>query len=152
MFIDPIYKYTMPTSILKGPYEVLIQRDRRNPKGVFNPLGSYGKPTWGRILRLKGIGLLSEVTADTGTMEVDGVQASLLVAYAREYFFDALMGNAGPRVRERYREMRDKAIVDKERFIARGGRMLEPPAQVSSAWRTIDESGTRYLELTHYRG
>ena len=50
--IDPLYKYTLPTSLTFGPNYVTQQVDRYDPNGPYHPIHQNGVPMRGRILRI----------------------------------------------------------------------------------------------------
>jgi hypothetical protein len=80
--ISPIKKYTIPTSMLKGPYRILIQDRLSEPDGHYRVLQVGERPRSGHVLRLIGKGQLSTLSADTSTVEIGEPQTQLLVAQA----------------------------------------------------------------------
>lgn len=81
--VGPKYSYTIPSTILRGPYTVTQQFSESDVSGPYYPIPDGGTPTEGRILRLTGMGILSQPTTDSGTTEVGEPQAQLIVAYAK---------------------------------------------------------------------
>lgn len=85
-----ITDYTLPTSIIGGPYSMLYQVYEDKPTGTMEeaPYRPYvAGVASGRILRLEGIGRLTVPTTDAGTVEVDENRAELIVAQAAVYLF-----------------------------------------------------------------
>ena len=79
----PVYQYTIPTALLQGPRHVHQQANEDHTEGPYYPIPDDGIPTEGRILRLRGKGILSQPTTDSGTTEVGEPQTQLIVAYAK---------------------------------------------------------------------
>ena len=87
-WIDRVTQYTIPTSLYpNGPYKVGQQIYSDRPDGPYAPLRGA---TAGRILRLEGMGRLAVPTTDSGTTEVDEVEAELLIAEAAMHMFRVL--------------------------------------------------------------
>jgi len=78
----PVYNYDLPTSIVGDIYRLEQQRDKRITEGGYYPIRDHGVPFEGMILRLKGQGVLSVPTTDSGTTEIGEPQLQLLYAYA----------------------------------------------------------------------
>jgi len=151
----PIYRYSVPTELLEGPFMVEMQDVETLPNGTYSYLMGVNGPVRGRILRLHGKGLLSEVTADTSTMEINDAQGELLIAFAIEYWANALLND--PRTAAGQREyivsLRDRAIQNRiELLQTRGIVMPDMPRQMSNQWKVENVGGTLYLVLTEYRG
>lgn len=87
VYVDRIFKYTVPTSFHDWPSMVKMQATG-NPEGPFDKL--VGRPKAGRLLRLEGEAVLSIPSSDTGTSEVSEHQAELIVAMAAEQLFTRL--------------------------------------------------------------
>ena len=45
--IDPVYSYTIPSTMIRGPFQVLQQNDEDDPNGSYSPIPAYGAPTEG---------------------------------------------------------------------------------------------------------
>jgi hypothetical protein len=80
--LGPVYDYDLPTSIVGDIYRLEQQRDERIAEGGYYPIPDDGRPSEGMILRLKGQGVLSVPTTDSGTTEIGEPQLQLLYAYA----------------------------------------------------------------------
>jgi hypothetical protein len=87
-----ISKYLIPSSITKGPNSVDQQMYEDRPEGPYAPLH---QAVTGRLLRLRGIGNLSEPATDAATTEVDGIRAELIAAKACEILFQRTKGDRG---------------------------------------------------------
>ena len=114
--IGSIYKYTIPSAILRGPYTLSRETDIYHPAGRFSPIDAWhleedssgryilldqAQPA-GRILRIEGQGILTTLSADTGTTEVDAPKTNLVVARAAQWLFESLYNSAGMQGREIY--------------------------------------------------
>ena len=100
--IDPLYKYTLPTSLTFGPHYVTQQADRYDPNGPYHPLVKNGVPMRGHILRIEGLGMLSRPTTDNGTIESGEPHISVIIAYALMFFNRLLLSNSAQQQRERF--------------------------------------------------
>jgi hypothetical protein len=100
---DPIYRYTIPTSIINGPHYVSMQRNEMVIGGTYSKFGSGHSPISGRVLRLEGMGHLSQPSTDAGTIEIGEPYVELFIAYAARYLFRAgwMQTNATERTRDR---------------------------------------------------
>jgi hypothetical protein len=85
-----INKYGVDGSIVHGPHFVDQQASEDTPEGPYVPLR---RGIEGRLLRLRGMGVLSRPTSDTGTTEIDGIRINLVVAKAAEILFQRTKGN-----------------------------------------------------------
>ena len=150
----PVYQYTMPTGI-EDLYEVQMQAIDGEPTGDYVSLVGMQLPREGRILRLIGKGLLTALTGDASTFEINDAQAELVVAFAMEYFCDAqLAGPSSPTAQmDRLVMIRDTALRNQMRLLrAPGMRKSEPPLVMSEQWHVETADGTDYLILSRYRG
>lgn len=91
--VGPLYRYTIPSTMITGPYRLYEQTDETNPAGTYDPI--LDAPSRGNILRMIGKGLLSRPTTDTATTEVDGASLNLIAAKAAEVLFMMLRGDPG---------------------------------------------------------
>lgn len=80
--VDPIYQYTVPSTIIRGPMQILQQHNENLPKGPYYPLTPGAAPTRGRILRLTGMGILTVPTTESATTEIGEPRLRLVAAYA----------------------------------------------------------------------
>lgn len=86
--IDPISRYTIPTSII-GLARVEQQVRLSEPDGGFTALGDGHVPISGHVLRLIGKGQLTVPASDTATTEIDGNQIEAVLARAAARLFRA---------------------------------------------------------------
>ncbi len=95
-WIDPIIRYALPTGIHRWPSVIKQQVDRNRPgiNGDFAHLTRVNRPVSGQILRVEGKGVLTEVTGETGEMEVSDPETQLLYAEALDWLVDHDMGSA----------------------------------------------------------
>lgn len=100
-WVDPVYTYTKPSSILRGPFQVHQQANRDQPQGIFLPIKDYGVPTPGHILRLTGMGMISQPTTDAGTVEIGEPHVQLFLAYALHYCYQ-VFADEGPSAERDY--------------------------------------------------
>ena len=108
VYIDPIYRYTIPSAIIRGPFRVSFQSDLTKPDGPYLEVTDwhyeeYGSGRYivldealpsGRILRVEGQGILTTMSTDSATTEVDAPKTHLLVARALQYFYEQMAADA----------------------------------------------------------
>jgi hypothetical protein len=97
----PVQRYTVPSSMTQGPYEVLVQSDEDFIDGRYLPIGRGYRGSAGSRIKLIGRGILTAVTSETGTMEISDPDVELLYAYALRFMSMALRGSAGSYEAER---------------------------------------------------
>jgi len=129
-WIDPLVRYTTPTAIYRLPTVVRQQSDRDRPgiNGRYTHLTRSNPPISGRILRVEGKGLLSEVTTEAGTMEVSAPEDQILYAHALEWLSDSNIGMASGVARA-------DIEADKQRWRVKAAELrsrasIRPPYQV----------------------
>ena len=88
--VGPIWIYSMPTTIRKGPHHVSIQRYEDYPEGPYDHISHH--PLSGRRIQLRGTGALSTVAVDADTTEVDGPQVEAISYLATQIAAEMLMG------------------------------------------------------------
>ncbi len=89
-WVDAITEYTVPTKFYPGGvHRVFQQVDEDRPEGLYLPI-RVGNAVPGRVLRLEGVGRLSVPTTDSGTTEIDEIEAELVVAEAAMHMFRVL--------------------------------------------------------------
>lgn len=152
--IQPVHRYTIPSSMLKGPYYVTQQVDELDPAGAYaRYLNGVSHPIAGRRLRLEGIGLLTNPTTDTATIEIGAPQTDLLVAYAARNLNRILLSRAAGQQRERY--LADVAMWEQEiqRLLSRPGiRMPRLGAILGTGVYHVEENATdRFLVFEDVR-
>jgi len=146
-YVGPIFKYTVPSSLLLGPYEVMMQYDENDPRGAYYVIPRWGSPIPGRRLRLTGKNTLSTVSSDTATIEV-GVPAQNLLIYRAALILYNTLG-AGVSSQERYRYELIAPIWEKEytRLLqGAGARSRRMSAEMpEGVWHVGEDSSGRYL-------
>lgn len=152
--VGPIFRYTLPTSIITGPHRVAQQADMDDVDGPYYPFSDGEVPTEGRILRLTGKGVLSQPSTDSGTTEVGEPQTQLIVAYAKLLFYRFMASPA------RSAQQNRQAYIDAARDAAGEVAILKgqegitmPPmgAQRHRTWHLEADSSNRYLVFDRAR-
>lgn len=151
-WIDPVYRYTIPTSILRGPFQVLQQAYADLPNGPYWPIPIYDSPTAGRLLRLLGMGLLSQPTTDAGTVEIDTNQAEYFLAQASQWLYRAIRQGGSQQERNYIAQLRQEWQQDIAMMEQNGMTMSNLAAQQSEGtWKVEEDSAGRYLWFTQRR-
>jgi len=151
MWIDPLYRYTIPSTMVRGPYRVQMQMDVDNPNGHYRSISRGLRPISGRALRLTGKGAMSTLSADTDSAEISGDQQKLLVTRAIFELYSTL-GGAPSSQRDHYLREADRWYVQAERMLGEG--MADGPklaTDEADGWHVENEGETRYLMLDHVR-
>jgi len=145
MSARPLYKYTIPTGIIRGPHYVYQQLDRHNPLGTYVPVIRGTGPETGRILRLEGKGVLTRPSSDTATVEVGEPYVNVIIAYAAMFYNRILLAQASQQQRARYSE--DMQMWGREASsLVRELKPTRMSAQRSDyTWHIEEDSGGRYL-------
>ena len=145
MTARPLYKYAIPSSILRGPYYVSQQLDRHNPTGTYVPIIRGTGPEAGRILRLEGKGVLTRPSSDTATVEIGEPYVNVIIAYAAMFYNRILLAQASQQQRNRYSE--DMQMWGREaNSLVRELKPARMSAQRSDhTWHIEEDSGGRYL-------
>ena len=145
MSVRPLYKYTIPTTIIRGPHYVYQQLDRHNPLGTYVPVIRGTGPETGRILRLEGKGVLTRPSSDIATVEVGEPYVNVIIAYAAMFYNRVLLAQASQQQRARYAE--DMQMWGQEASsLVRELRPARMSAQRSDyTWHIEEDSGGRYL-------
>ena len=148
-WIDPIYRYTIPSAILKGPYTLSLQRSLDEPDGPFDPITNFviEEDSSGRYiilnqalppgygLKITGIGLLSTMSSDSATTEIDAPRTHLVVARAAQWLFENMPGDTAIEDRQVYEREAAKWKQRVAELVATPGmRMYEPGAQRNVRW------------------
>lgn len=154
--LGPIYRYTIPTSIVLGPHHVYMQYHEDYPDGNYYPLGD---PVAGRILRLEGQSILSRPAAgegadfDTNTTEVDGARVDLIVARAAQYLYEVSFNPSFSAEAETYQDRAAYWRDEVNRLIRQPGvRMVPMSASLRNSWHIEEDATARYLVLDGHRG
>ena len=143
--IDPLYKYTLPTSLTFGPHYVTQQADRYNPNGPYHPLQKNGVPMRGRILRIEGLGMLSRPTTDAGTIETGEPHISVIIAYALMFFNRLLLANSAQQQRERFTQDMTMWGQEARSLMQEISRPKLGAKRSDGTWHVEEDSGGRYL-------
>ena len=147
-WIGPISRLTLPTSIHRRPSWIYQQDDRNYPNGNYSALTKENPPQAGRILRLDGKGLLTEVTTETGTMEVSDPETQLLYAEALDWLIDHEMGGASAESQARLEQDKARWQVTAARLRARGGLARVSNVQrPDGTWRMENDGETERIIL-----
>ena len=143
--VDPVYKYTIPTSISFGPHYVTQQTDRYNPNGPYHPVSTNGTPTKGRILRIEGLGMLSRPATDTATIELGAPHTSVINAYALMFLNRLLLANYAQQQRSRFSE--DMAMWGQEArsLLSEIARPKMGAKRSDNTWHIEEDSSGRYI-------
>jgi len=149
-WIDKVNSYTLPPNFYRGPVKIEQQASMSHPGGDYLPLTKYNLPQPGRVLHINGKRLLSEVTAETGTMEISEPEDQLLYAHALEWLADSNMSMASGAVR-------DDIEADKQRWRVKAAELrirasIKPPdlpiyAEQNGVWKIEWEGETGKLLL-----
>ena len=148
-WIDPIHRYTIPSAILKGPYTLSIQRSLSQPDGPFDPIEDFDveedssgryillnhSGSSGRLLKVTGIGLLSTMSTDSATTEIDAPRTHLVVARAAQWMYENMRSDSAMEGRDIYGQeaARWKQRVA-ELLATPGMRMRQKGARVNLHW------------------
>jgi hypothetical protein len=145
--VNPVHKYTIPSSIIRGPMHVLQQYNENMIDGPYYPLMPGEIPTRGRILRLEGMGVLTSPTSETATTEIGEPRLRLLATYAALKLVEVL----GERSASEQISNLDRRRNNWERTVARLSR--EPGIRMrtigasrgKNAWHIEEDASGRYL-------
>ena len=151
--VGPLYRYTIPSTIITGPYRVYEQYQETNPEGPYYPIN--GGLSKGNILRLVGKNYLSRPATDSATTEVDGPQVNLIAAKAAEILFSGMVvGDSKNRFHTPdFWSVEVYGMRGKPGLIDRTG-IKTPPMSAempNDAWRVERDSSGNYLVFTGAR-
>jgi len=149
-WVDKVNRYTLPTNFYRGPVKIDQQVHMSRPEGDYVPITRNSIPQSGRVLRIKGKRILSEVTAETGSMEISEPEDQILYAHALEWLADSNIGMASGAVRE-------DLEADKQRWRVKAAELrsrasIKPPyqpiyAEQNGVWEIQWEGETGILLL-----
>ena len=147
LLAGPVYKYTVPTTIIGGPYYVSQQFSETDPDGPYYQLPKNATPTSGRRLRIEGIGLLSRPTTDSATVELGEPRISTVVAYAARWFYRMLAGDSALEQNARWTAAVEMWSAEASRMSTSPGlRMPKPGGQMGrQVWHLEEDSDGRYI-------
>lgn len=146
--VNPVYRYTIPTSIIEGPTRVHQQYNEADPKGPFYPIPAGVAPTQGRLLRLEGQGILSIPASESATTEIAEPRLSLFRAMAALKLVSIL----GEQSASEQISMLEKRMEGWEKTVTRlsrqsGIRMPKMPVEsFMGVWERSEDADGRYLE------
>ena len=118
LVVENNFRYTIPSTILMGPYKLSYEDDQLHPDAPYlradawhledDSSGRYimldeALPA-GRILRIDGRGVLSTVSTEAGTIEVNAPVTNLLIARAALWLYEGLHAEAVGQDRVTYAE------------------------------------------------
>ena len=152
--INPLYRYTVPSSILRGPLQILQQWDESKPDGPYYPLARGASPTEGRILRVTGKGLLTSPSAETATTQIGEPHVTLVAAYAALKLVEIL----GERSASEQISNLERRMTRWERTIARLSdqpgirRKGMPTDRFEDTWSIGEDATSRYMDVLASRG
>ena len=152
--VGPVYKYTVPSAIIRGPFSVEQQWNEADVDGPYYRFIENQSPKQGRFLRLRGMGLYSQPSTDSATAEIDEPKLSLVLAYATMVLWRQLWGRASAEQRQTLIENIQFWQAEVQRLSGQPGiRMLPMSAQVTNhAWHIEEDSSGRYLLFDVSRG
>lgn len=101
LIITPLYEYSLPSSLISLPHYITMQFNESDVKGNFFPFKENSSPIAGRLLRVEGMGALSQPTTDTETIEIGEPQTDLVAAYAKMLFWRQMASPARSAQHER---------------------------------------------------
>jgi len=154
LLAGPIAEYTIPSTMLKGPYLVLLQKDPARPEGPYRPIG--GTVLSGRRLQLHGVGVHPALTSDTDTLAIHAFQEQMVSLLAAGFVFETIAASSGleevDRLREQGTFFRDAAQArsndPKNQSPARGAEAVRAS---KSPWYWREDGTTRTLVFPRIR-
>ena len=152
--VGPLYKYTLPTTMIEGPYRVLQQYNEALPEGPYYPIPAGASPTEGRILRLEGKGVLSRPSSESGTAEIGEPHLTLFSAMAALQLVKILGEQSASEQIDALDRRREGWERDVSRLSASPLLRSEPmPVQsLKNVWRRGADSNGKYIESIISRG
>lgn len=140
-------RYTVPTTFAGWPAQFSVQRSKLRPEETPVPLQSAWWPS-GHYLQMVGQGLLSTLSADSGTIEVGQPQVNLIIAQAARYLYGSLLG-AEPDREPLWRGFMADAEREVQALLATPG-VRKPPLGAhdpQGVYRLVEDANGRYVEL-----
>lgn len=153
--ILPVYRYTIPSTILRGPHYVSQQYDELDVAGPYYPIGANNGRSAGMRLRLEGMGLLTNPTTDTATIEIGAPQTDLLATQAARNLM--LIQAAAPRAAQ---QQVDRYLAEAARYEQEVAATLGRPGvkmarlgaqEMKGAYHFEEDATARYLVLDQRR-
>lgn len=157
-YIEPVYTYTMPTSLVDGPSWVYQQVHRDDPHSPFYPIGKGNPPRSGHPLRLIGEGRLTQFGTAAGdeadTTEADSEQM-LLVALKAAAIMHRSLGGFPTSEGSAWHAEQAVAFDAKVEAMIANGHILPPRKGAQDhrgIWHTDPNGTTNQLILDQWRG
>ena len=155
LLITPIYQYRLPSSLTSLPHYVEMQFNEDDVIGNFFPFKENSTPIAGRLLRVSGMGVLSQPSSDTATIEVGEPQTDLIAAYAKMLFWRQMSSPARSAQHERqgYLDASQDAREEVADLAAKRG-MKTPrmgAGQREGTWHTEQDSTGQLLVFDRIR-
>ena len=149
--IAPVQRYTIPTTLAKGPYRVEMQSSESDTDNNYRPVTYQNPPRRGRRLRIHGIDQLSVPSTVSGTTEVGDGKIDLIIARAAEIFFTMLWQRYAGQESNEFRNQFQ--YWQAQRFAYEQIYSMQPPnaSRPSSIWKIEEDSSGRYLVFTDGR-
>jgi hypothetical protein len=104
LHVQPLYRYTLPTTLKESPRYISQQAEVGRPDGLFLPVGRNTDLIAGRILRLEGKGTLNEPSSDTDTAQIGAPHVAIVVALAWMHWNRARLAESASQNRARFAE------------------------------------------------
>jgi hypothetical protein len=149
--IDPLYKYTIPSSITYGPVYVSQQADRHCPTGAYHMVAKNSTPSKGRLLRLEGLGILSRPTSDTATVEIGAPFLAPIISYAAMFLFRLVMVNSVGQQLSPYNDQMRMWGQEAGSLISELRRPKMGAKRSDNTWHIEEDSSGRYLVFDRSR-
>lgn len=147
--IGPVYEYTVPNA-MRTVNHVEQQADEDDPDGPYWKIDHL----WpGRILRLRGTGPLSTLSADTDTSEVDEDQQQIISAVATAIAFGMLAAQSAIDDRQRLQQEEAKWMRTGESLLSDPRSRTAPMGaeRATRFWYVRDNDVTRTLVFQKHR-
>ena len=151
--VDPLYRLTVPSTFVRGPFRVYQQHSENLTDGPYYPLLPGESPTRGRILRLEGMGILSRPSTESGTAEIGEPQLNLVTAYSAMILFQQLWTRSASEQRENLGQNISMWQGEVARLSQQPGiRMRTLGAHRGrNTWHIEEDSSGRYLQFDSSR-
>ena len=147
--IDPVYQVTVPSTIIRGPSRVYQQYNQAQVTGTYYPLLPGETPGRGNLLRLEGMGLLSQPSTESGTTEIGQPQLSLVTVYAAMALFETLFMRSASEQRENISGNITAWKQEVGRLSSQRGINMRTlgASRGRSTWHIEEDSSGRYLQF-----
>ena len=148
--VGVVHRYDMPSNLFRGPRTVEQQIDENRPEGDFTKLTRNNPPRAGRILRLTGKRMMSELSVDADSMEVSAPESQILYAHALEWLANSQISMASGVSRSEFETDRTRWLTLAADLRQRTGVRGEPIgfyAEQNGVWEYAHRGETDYLVL-----